>query len=285
MDARQTLINLSQFLNFHNIEDPQVEARILLCHVLEMSTEQLFASPDTVLSEAQVKKVLELADRRINCEPSSYITGKKEFYGLDFYINSHVLIPRPETELLVEEVRKSVAMLRSTDPYKRVTIVDVGTGCGAIAISLAKYLDAYIYAIDISPDALNVARINCERHGVSDKVHLLQGNLLEPLKATLDILVANLPYVATDEMKQLGSEIKDYEPSGALEGGVDGLDQITRLLSTCKQYLSVQAVIILEFGNNQMEKIDQLINMYFPGSKRSFLKDLAGLDRAVSIIL
>ncbi|OGO16077.1 MAG: protein-(glutamine-N5) methyltransferase, release factor-specific [Chloroflexi bacterium RBG_16_48_7] len=285
MDARQALTHISNLLKTHGIEDPQDEARILLCHTVGITPARLFSSPEAMLTDSQQNLLDELAARRIRHEPTSYITEKKEFYGLEFYVNHNVLIPRPETELLVEQAILVSRQMVFLDTKRKITIADIGTGCGAIAISIARNVDVDIYAVDLSKDALEVAGCNCQRHGVSDKIHLLQGNLLELIPRPVDIIVANLPYISSAEMKTLDLEILSFEPLQALDGGTDGTDKIEELLRTSIPHLAMDGTVILEFGYNQRYLIERLIDRYLPGSRRSFFRDLAGLDRAVSIFV
>jgi release factor glutamine methyltransferase len=285
MNTRQALAHISNLLKSHNIEDPGEEARILICHATGSSPAILFASPETVLTDSQQEKIEEFASRRIKHEPSAYITGNKEFFGLNYYVNKNVLIPRPETEILVEQAILAAKQLVSMDKKNKLRIADIGTGCGAVTISIAKNFDAEFYAIDLSIEALEVAAYNCERHGVSGRIQLLQSNLLEAAPGSLDIIVANLPYISKDEMKTLSPEILLYEPLQALDGGEDGTEKIEELLRTCKPHLGRQASIILEFGYQQKKRISRLIDRYLPGSCSTFFHDLAGLDRSVSIIV
>ncbi len=285
MNTRQAISLISNRLKSHNIEYPQDEARILVCYTTGSSTAQLFADPERALTTSQQEMLEYLAARRIGHEPSSYITGNKEFFGLNFYVNKNVLIPRPETEILVEQAISSAKHMLAMNPNMKIRIADIGTGCGAIAISLAKNLDAEIYAVDLSFKALEVASLNCDRHSVSDRVHFLLGNLLQPLTSPLDIVVANLPYVTGKEMKTLSPEILRFEPLQALDGGEDGTEIIEELLRTCKPHLSSRARIVLEFGCTQKERISNLIARYLPDSSFSFFRDLSGLDRAVSIFV
>ena len=182
---------------------------------------QLYLDLDRELSPEKDEAFRQLLERRLSGEPAAYITGHREFYGLDFYVDPRVLIPRPESELLVEKA------LGLAQEHTLSTIADVGTGCGAIAISLAlKLPQAKIYATDISAPALEVARFNCQKHGVQ-KICLLQGDMLDPLPEPVDLIVANLPYVRESELAGVR-----FEPRLALDGGSDGLGKIRRL---CRQ--------------------------------------------------
>jgi release factor glutamine methyltransferase len=272
---------------------------LLLGHVLGLPRAQIHAHPDRQLDAAELDIYRELIERRRQHEPVAYIIGHKEFYGLDFYVDRWVLIPRPETELLVE---KGLEIGRATSPP--LTIADVGTGSGAIAISLAMHLPrAIIYALDASSEALEVAALNCRRHRVERRVHLLQGDLLSPLPEPVNLIVANLPYVSWAEWEQLPRTITAYEPRSALDGGPDGLDAIRRLLAQARSHLKPQATILLEIGATQRAAVTDLARHSFdnPSALRlcsgqallrtphsstatvEVFQDYAGLDRMVVI--
>jgi release factor glutamine methyltransferase len=210
----------------------------------------------------------------------AYIIGHKEFYGLDFYVDRRVLIPRPETELLVE---KGLEIGRAAASHP-LTIADVGTGSGAIAISLAVHLpQAIIYALDASSDTLEVVALNRRCHSVEGRVHLLQGDLLSPLPKPVDLIVANLPYVSGVEWDLLPRTIIAYEPRSALDGGPDGLDAIRRLLAQARSYLKPQATILLEIGAAQGAAVAVLARRHFPIATVEVVQDYAELDRMVII--
>jgi release factor glutamine methyltransferase len=215
--------------------------------------------------------------RRAAREPLAYIVGHREFYGLDLIVDSRVLIPRPETELLVEH---ALRLGRQSAPP--LQIADVGAGSGAIAVALAMHLpDATIYALDDSPGALAVTATNARRFGVSERICCLQGDLLTPLENTVDMITANLPYVTTAEWEVLPPEIRDYEPRRALDGGPDGLAPIRRLLSAARPYLQPDGALLLETGASQGEAVCALAHTYLPHSHVQLYQDYAGLDRLV----
>ncbi len=257
----------------------RLEAEWLLGHVVGLTRAQLHAHPDRKLNTAEWKTYRHLIERHRQHEPIAYIVGHKEFYGLDFYVDRRVLIPRPETELLVE---KGLEIGRSAS--HPLTIADVGTGCGAIAISLALHLpQAYIYALDVSPQALEVAARNCRRHKVEKRIHLLQSDLLSSLPEPVDLIVANLPYVSRAEWEQLPPTITAYEPRLALDGGPDGLDLIRRLLAQARSHLKPQATVLLEIGATQRAAVTHLARLYLPTATVEVVQDYAGLDRMVII--
>ena len=217
MTLKQALYRARGILAAGNIEDARLESELLLRHTLKISQVQLYLDLDHELSPNHERTFWQLIKRRLGGEPTAYITEHREFYGLDFYVDPDVLIPRPESELLVE----TALDLIQNRPVP--TIAEIGTGCGAIAISLALELpQAKIYATDISALALKVALFNCQRHGVVDRICLLHGDMLNPLPEPVDLIVANLPYVSKLEMP----DSANFEPLLALDGGSDGLEKI-----------------------------------------------------------
>jgi release factor glutamine methyltransferase len=281
----QALQSVTQTLRGARIADASVEADLLLGHVLGMSKTRLYTEPERSLTATETQHLHNLMRRRLDGEPAAYILGHCEFYGIDFYVDSRTLIPRPETELLVE---KAVELARRiAHQGEQTAMADIGTGCGAIAISLALALpEAKIYATDISPSALQVAEVNCRRHGVNGRVELLQGNLLEPLPQAVDVIIANLPYVKDCEVVDLSPEIREHEPTIALAGGRDGLDKIREMLEQMgakgSAYLHEgPAYLLLEIGQGQGEMVASLVNTYFPRASIELVSDLGGVERVV----
>jgi release factor glutamine methyltransferase len=234
-----------------------------------------------------------LLERRLRHEPVAYLVNHQAFYGLDFYVDPRVLIPRPETELLVEQtLRIADWKLRIGDcdlsmHNSQLNIVDVGAGSGCIAITLAVHLEnATIYAVDASDEALAVARINMERHGVADRICLVYSDLLANLDSRIqfDVIVANLPYVSEPELAGLPASVRDYEPvAWALAAGPDGLDLMRRLLDQARARLKPGGVILLEIGAAQGTAASALTRHHFPQADVRVLQDLAGLDRVVEV--
>ena len=284
MILSEALQSATQTLLRTRIDDASVEAELLLGHVLRMTKTQLYTEPERVLTTAETRHLWRLVQRRLDHEPTAYILGHCEFYGIDFCIDFHTFIPRPETELLVE---KAVELAhRISRRGERITIADIGTGCGAIAISLALALPrAKIYATDISASALQVAEINCRRHGVNNQVELLQGNLLEPLPQPVDMIVANLPYIKGCEFKDLSPEIINFEPMLALAGGEDGLDKIQQMLEQMTEKLNYEACFLLEIGQWQGEMVTSLVKSYSQQASVELISDLGGIERVVKVVL
>ena len=259
------------------IEDAPLEAELLLRHVLKINRTRLYLDLEQELSPQDEKAFGHLVERRLSGEPSAYIIGNREFYGRDFHVDSNTLIPRPESELLVETALR----LASDRP---LTIADIGTGCGAVAISLAVNLPGVtIYATDISAPALEVARCNCRKHGVADRIVFLEGDTLKPLPGPVDLIIANLPYVGEPDLRRGGP--LSYEPALALNGGKDGLDMIRTLCRQAGRKISNRGLILLEIGQGQAETVTALFQETFPSARIEVASDLAGIERIVCLRL
>jgi len=271
---KQALTRAREILAANNIEDAPLQCELLLRHSLKISRVQLYLDLDHELSPKQEETFCALIKRRLNGEPTAYITGHREFYGLDFYIDPHVLIPRPETELLVEKA------LYLAQNHHVSTIAEIGTGCGAIAISLAlKLPEAKIYATDISAPALKVALFNCQKHEVVNRICLLHGDMLDPLPEPVDLIITNLPYVRELELPNLAN----FEPLLALDGGSDGLEKIRQLCRQVKDKLRPKGCLLLEIGQGQKRAVTTFLRSLFPSSKIEAAPDLSGIDRVVSL--
>lgn len=284
--------------------DARLEAEVLLMHLLGLSRAQLYSRWPESLNAAQESALEELVARRGRGEPLAYITAHREFFGLDLVVDRRVLIPRPETELLVESalawlirskskdapVHPGLVEVRSRQAQSGTPrlIADVGTGSGAIAISLAFHCpDAIVYATDVSAEALEVARCNAIRHRVEDRVIPLQGDLLAPLPEPVDLLVANLPYVKEADLPRWcgAAQVElAWEPEVALVGGSDGLNLVRRLLDQALGYLWPGGALFMELGWGQGRQACELARSSFPEAQVSLHKDLAGLDRMVAIL-
>ena len=275
MTLKQALSRARGILAGNNIEDAPLEAELLLKYALKISRTQLYLDLDHELSPQQEQTFWRLVERRLSGEPTAYTTTHHEFYGLDFYVDPRVLIPRPESELLVE-----VALgLAQNHPLS--TIADIGTGCGAIAISLALELPkTRIYATDISAPALEVAILNCQKHGVIDRVHLLHGDMLDPLLEPVDLIIANLPYVKESEIAGV-----KFEPRLALDGGSDGTERVRQLCRQAGGKLSAGGSLLLEIGRGQRGAVTALLNTLFPNGGIEVVPDLSGIDRVISLSL
>jgi release factor glutamine methyltransferase len=250
------------------------DAELLLLHTLQISRTSLIAHPDHELSPSQRTAYENSVARRLRHEPVQYITGQQEFYGLTLKVTPAVLIPRPETEHLVE------AILKLLPTNKPVKIADIGTGSGAIAIALAAHLpQAAITALDISTEALAIATINARQHNVADRIRFLQSNLLSALDReaeTFDAIVSNPPYVAETDRAILHPQVRDYEPATALFAGETGLDIYRRLIPQAHNALKPTGLLALEIGHAQQDTIASLLQTW---QNVFFVNDLQQIPR------
>lgn len=291
---------------------PVLDAEVILAHTLQRNRAWLYAHPEHHLTDSQIQGFVTLVLRRCAHEPVAYLVGHKEFFGLDFIITPVALVPRPETELLVEIVLEHV-----TDRGKALWMADVGTGSGVLAITLAVHLPrARVVATDISAPALLLAQHNAQRHGVSERLLFLQADLLLPVCIPFDIVLANPPYLRSDELCAIPSatavdKLRDWhkvlacrgkrekfpseeasgmslplawEPRIALDGGVDGLCVIRRLLAMVPRRLRPEGLFAMELGPVQARAISELARTFFPHAEVSLRRDYAGLERALVVI-
>jgi len=267
-------------------DTPHLDTQTLLAHILGASRATLLAYPERRLTSAQAATFARLVERRLAHEPVAYLVGHREFMGLDFAVDRRALIPRPETELLVEG---ALADLRARLGHHEHTasVADVGTGSGAIALSLAQLerRAAPIYALDISTDALDLARENARRLGVAERVTFLQGDLLDALPQPVDLLLANLPYVARHDQGELALDVRRYEPELALYGDEDGLALLRRFFAQAPKYVYPDTTIGVEFGYNQRNTVETLARSAFPNGRIHVGADYAGWDRFALIHL
>jgi len=262
------------------IPDARIEAELLLMYSMGMNRVELYTELERPLSDFDMAAYWRLVERRLRHEPAAYITQEVQFYDIDLYVDSRVLIPRPETEMLVE---MAVDFLSGRRPDPAV-VADVGTGSGAIAVTIARLCPtARVYAMDISVPALEVARLNVIKHEVQDRVRLLQGNLLDPLPEAVDLMIANLPYVSQEEFGGLMPEVRDFEPEMALNGGVDGLDIVRLLMLQAGSRLLPGGLLLAEIGQGQYEAVAALARSWFSGCSVDVFPDMAGIDRVVAI--
>lgn len=260
-----------------DIETARLDAEVLLATVLNVTRAQLIARLRDSVGRTERIAYRGCILRRAQDEPVAYIVGHRDFYGRRFHVDRRVLIPRPETELLVERALDVLAS--HTDP----TIVDVGTGSGIIAVTLtAERPDLHAIAIDTSAGALEVAKLNAGRHDVGDRISFLQGDLLEPLERPVDLIAANLPYVGTEESVPHG--ITAYEPHVALFAGTDGLDLIRVLLDQIgPDTLLPAGTVLLEIGSEHGRVVAAIAREHFPDATVTVRPDLGGRDRLVEI--
>lgn len=257
-----------------------LDAEVLLGHALGLTREQRMASMGLVLSEAQVRLYFDLLERRLRREPVAYILGRQEFWSLDFRVTEAVLIPRPETERLVE-----IALEIASRSNRPPSILDIGTGSGAIAVSLATELpNATIWATDISPEVLAIARGNARRHGVERAIRFLAGDLwaaLDGVDLRFDLVVSNPPYVPSAEIDHLEPEVSRWEPRLALDGGMDGLDFYRRMASSAPMRLACGGALVLEVGADMGTQVVSLFQASKHYGEVKVVRDYAGRDRVV----
>lgn len=279
-------------LSAAGVDAPKLVAQVLMAHTLGVPRATVVISPPTQpLQPHQFSAYRAFVARCAAGEPMAYVIGITEFYGLEFAIDRRALIPRPETEHLVEmtlarvEADPASSSVRQTSSLK-APIVDVGTGSGCIVVSLAvKLAQVRLIATDISSDALALAAENARRHKVSSRIQFLRGDLLAPVPVRAEGLVANLPYVTTAEWERLPRNIRDHEPRGALDGGPDGLTYIRRLLFQAAQRVKPDGWLLLEIGATQGQAVAALARQAFPLAAINLHRDYAGLTRIVEIQL
>ncbi len=269
-----------------DIDSPGINADTLLSFVLSCDRTKLYTNPDEIISNTDINWYEELISERVRHVPLQYITHRAEFMSLDFFVNEHVLIPRPETEILVETVLENAHDKQYAN--RKITIMDIGTGSGNIAVSLAKNLsNVEIYASDISQEALEVAKENVQKHQVVDKVHLLHGDLSGAFishidQGSVDFIVSNPPYVSESEWENLEPELKDHEPLEALVAGKDGLCFYRRIIRDASDWLMPDGYLVIEIGETQTDAIIMLMESERHYGDIEITKDLQGKERIIS---
>ncbi|HAO94336.1 MAG: protein-(glutamine-N5) methyltransferase, release factor-specific [Deltaproteobacteria bacterium GWB2_55_19] len=264
------------------IPDAKAEAEFLLTHLLKRKRHELYLNSSLPLTEAEEEAFLSFIERRSNREPAQYITGETEFRGHAFKVTRDTLIPRPETELLIDEAIEAAGSFKS----KALTIIDLCTGSGCIAVSTAVELpDSIVYATDISKAALVIAEENAKRNGVEGRIMFIEGDLFWPLRDTdfkgAHIIVTNPPYVSEAEKESLAPEVKDFEPHAALFGGADGLAVIKRIITEAPDFLLPGGFLIMEIGWDQAEKVKGLLEADERYEGIKIRKDYGGVERIV----
>jgi len=288
----EVLAEATAKLDAAGVDAPKLVTQVLMAHALGLPRASVVATPpQQPLQSYQLASFRALVARCIGGEPMAYVVGHTEFYGLDFATDRRAMIPRPETEHLVELALARIRAiptqpaLSSTGSLK-IPVVDVGTGTGCIVISLATKLPNWRFiATDISADALALAQENAKRHDVSARIQFLRGDLLAPLPMRVDGAIANLPYVTTSEWQQLPRHIREHEPRTALDGGRDGLDLIRKLFSQVAQRVKSDGWLLLEIGATQGQAVSALARQVFPMASVNLHRDYAGLTRVVEIQL
>lgn len=274
----QHLKNATEQLKQSGIENARLDAEVLLAYVLNTRRLALYVQSEKPLEEKQLKRYHNLIKRRLERIPVAYLTGHKEFMGLNFAVTPDVLIPRPDTEILAQGV------IEHLQSYKRpLKLADLGTGSGAICVSILKFVEnVEVWAVDISKNALEIAQFNAEKFNVDDKITFYEGNLFEPLEGqTFDVIVSNPPYISAKDFEKLQAEVKG-EPKIALDGGKDGLKFYRKIVADAPRFLKDDGFLAMELGFNHSEAVRHLIEENGNFKHIQIWKDLAGIERVIA---
>jgi release factor glutamine methyltransferase len=275
MNISAAIASAAEILREVGIAEFRREASSLLAFVLQKDFVFLVANPEYEMTECVTTEFEKLLKRRAGREPLQYITGHQEFFGLDFEVCPDVLIPRPETEILVETAIEILSKRESAG------LCEIGVGSGCISISILDNIKSTRAAgVDISSAALAVAARNAEKHYVADRLALTEADVFEGLNGMFDLIVSNPPYIPDDQLKTLQAEVRQYEPQTALSGGSDGLTIIKRIINNAPRFLNPNCFLLLEIGYDQGERVKKLFDMTRWESVK-FLSDLQGIPRIV----
>ena len=273
-----------EYFKKYNIENPRLDAEVLLGYVLNKERIFLYVHFDQPLDSEELAKFKECIKKRAMKMPVAYITGVREFMGLDFKVTEATLIPRPDTEILVETAMERLGKIAGNETGTGKCFADLGTGSGAICLSILNYMkEIEAVTVDISPKAIAVAKENAEKFAVSDRIEFLEGDFLKPLenKGKFTAILSNPPYIPKQDILGLESDVKDFEPMGALDGGIDGLDFYRQLLVKSANYIEDGGFLAIEIGINQSQAILEMAKRNLMWGKVEVIKDLAGIDRCV----
>lgn len=272
MNVKKAVQEVRKKLAENNIDTPLLDAQLIVGKAADMTRVQILTYPDKILEENEICKINEMCCERIKRKPMQYILGVCEFMGLNFKVNPYTLIPRGDTEILVEKAIEIV------ERNNYASVLDIGTGSGAIAISMAKYTNADVDAVDIAECALDTAMENAGENKVN--VNFFTSDLFSNVNRKYDIILSNPPYIERDVIKTLEPDVKNYEPISALDGGKDGLDFYRRIICDIDRYLNKKGCVIFEIGYNQGDNVSNLLRENGFGNI-AVEKDLSGLDRVV----
>lgn len=276
MNLMTVLKEAATALESSNLATPRLDAEVLLCSLLKKERTIFYSHPGEQLTEKEREEYQQWIERRKHGEPVAYIVGMKEFWSLPFEVSRHVLIPRPETEILVEEVLKVCAGGKVKNPR----ILEIGTGCGAISVSLASELkEAHIVATDISPEAIAVAMKNAHNNGVGNQISFLLGNLFQPVSGKFDIIVSNPPYISEEEYDKLPLEVQGFEPKAALLAGTDGTEVHRAIIREGIVYMESGGWLLMEIGAGQKHRIENMLKESRLYDSIAFRADYAGIER------
>ena len=268
-------------LNQAGIDSPRMEAEVLLAGTLRLCREEIYRRPERILSETDKSLLRDLIGRRIRQEPAAYILGHREFWSLAFKTTPDALIPRPETEILIE----TLFALNDENPTDQsLHLLEIGTGTGVIAVVTAREIvNCQVTATDHSTEALAVARTNAEKHGVSKKIKFFQCDMFTGLpEGPYDFIVSNPPYIETIRLNDLMPDVRDFEPRCALDGGIDGLDFYRRIVPGALDYLKEGGGLVLEIGETQAKTVSRLLSAEDKYEAIKVTQDAGGYDRVVS---
>jgi len=299
IDVRAALKEAIARLRAARVSSDTLAAELLLMHALGRDRTWLYTNPEHLLAPDEAQRYFNLVARRAAGEPAQYLTGKQEFWGLEFEVTPAVLIPRPETEHVIEVALERLGErgikinMKTGAPSPALHVADVGTGSGCLAVALAHELPhAEIIATDISAPALEVARRNAVRHDVAGRIHFLRTNLLEgvfhqsPITShqsfLFDLIVSNPPYIACDEATSLPVEVRDYEPPSALFGGPTGVEIYEQLIKHAGDLLRPGGILVLELGYNSADAVRDMLHVERRWANISITNDLAGIPRVIA---
>jgi release factor glutamine methyltransferase len=285
-NSKWTILKLlewtSSYFKTRQVESPRASAEVLLAHALDLERIDLYLRYDQPLCNAELENFKALIKRRARMEPVAYILGFKEFWSLDLAVTPDVLIPRPETECLVEA---ALSLLADGSNRASKSILDMGTGCGAIVLALASRQPQHIfYASDITREAAGMARRNAKRHGLEGMIHFFVGDWLAPVNGKtplFDMIISNPPYIPSEIVPRLQPEIYNYEPLLALDGDKDGLRCLRHIIGAAHHFLKPNGTLLLEIGCDQKEALQQIIDGCGEYDGVVFSKDYSGKDRVV----
>jgi release factor glutamine methyltransferase len=284
MTVLEVLNWATNYLTEHGVENPRLNAELLLARSMDLRKEGIYIHLQNQLPEEK-KEILEaLVNRRISGEPLQYILGQQEFWSIDMKVDPRVLIPRPETELLVEQ---ALSVLSQKPPGGRLVVLEIGTGSGAISVSLAKERkDIFLIATDISKDALTVAKENAMSTDVADRIAFVNGDLFSPFGLykggpPFDLVLSNPPYISRRVIEGLGKEVKDHEPRAALDGGEDGLFFYRKIIPRVSNYLLSGGWLLLEVGQGESTDVSEIIEKEGNFKNVERVIDFSGIERVV----
>ena len=286
MTVLELLNGSTRYLKSHSVKNPRLNSELLLCRALGISREQLYTRLHSEVGDEEKRILKRTILRRVAGEPLQYILGRQEFWSIDFNVDPRVLIPRPETEHLVEQ---ALSLLSETPCTKTPWVLEIGTGSGAIVVSLAKEVkDIFLVATDLSLKALVLAEENARSAGVRQKIAFVNGDLFQPFLNSggggpFELILSNPPYIGRHDIRKLAREVRDHEPLLALDGGEEGLDFYRRIVAEGLSYLKEGGWLLLEVGQGQGSRVSELVKGKGDFLEPELLHDLAGMERVLKV--